>query len=104
LVLSVGNPQPGDQLPKGKYVMQGLAFDRSAPNGSSGVDQVTVFSNNRDSGGQLIGSGTLGQPTADAFSATIDLSKMSGQQNLFVYARSSVTGKETNVSLPVNIK
>ena len=28
LVLSVGNPQPGDQLPRGKYVMQGLAFDR----------------------------------------------------------------------------
>src|SRR5947209_4529717 len=42
LVLSVGNPQPGDLLPRGKYVMQGLAFDRAATTGS-GVDRVSVF-------------------------------------------------------------
>jgi hypothetical protein len=103
LVLSVGNPQPGDLLPRGKYVMQGLAFDRAATNGS-GVDRVSVFLDNRDSGGQLIGDGVLGQPTPTGFSATIDLSKTSGQHTLFVYARSSVNGKETMVNLPVNVK
>ena len=103
LVLSVGNPQPGDLLPRGKYVMQGLAFDRSASTGS-GVDKVSVFAEDRDAGGQLIGSGVVGQPTIDSFSATIDLSKTSGQHTLYVYARSSVTGKETMVNLPVNVK
>ncbi|MBV9599882.1 MAG: hypothetical protein JOZ87_23910, partial [Chloroflexi bacterium] len=53
---------------------------------------------------QLIGSGVVGQPTIDSFSATIDLSKTSGQHTLYVYARSSVTGKETMVNLPVNVK
>ena len=103
LVLSVGNPQPGDLLPRGKYVMQGLAFDRAATTGS-GVDRVSVFLDDRDSGGQLIGDGVLGQPTPTGFSATIDLSRTSGQHTLFVYARSAVTGKETTVNLPVNVK
>jgi hypothetical protein len=102
LVLSVGNPQPGDQLPRGKYVMQGLAFDRAASTGT-GVDRVTVFADNRDSGGQLIGNAVLGQPGATGFSATIDLSKLSGSHDLYVYARSSVSGKETVVNLPVKI-
>ncbi|MBV9579143.1 MAG: hypothetical protein JO057_11190 [Chloroflexi bacterium] len=103
LVLSIGNPQPGDLLPRGKYVMQGLAFDRSASTGS-GIDRVDVFEEAREAGGQLVGNGVLGQPTTDGFSATIDLSKTSGQHTLYVYARSSLTGKETTVNLPVNIK
>jgi hypothetical protein len=103
LVLSIGNPQPGDRLPKGKYVMQGLAFDRSARSGS-GVDRVSVFLDDRDKGGQLIGDGTLGQPTANGFSATIDLSRTTGQHTLYVYARSSLNGTETSVNLPVNIR
>jgi hypothetical protein len=102
-VLSIGNPQPGDRLPKGKYVMQGLAFDRSARSGS-GVDRVSVFLDDRDKGGQLIGDGTLGQPTANGFSATIDLSRTTGQHTLYVYARSSLNGTETSVNLPVNIR
>jgi hypothetical protein len=103
LVLSVGNPQPGDQLPRGKYVMQGQAFDRAA-NSGSGVDRVSVFVDDRDSGGQHVGDATLGQPTANGFSVTVDLSRMSGTHTLFVYARSAITGKETVVNFPVNIK
>jgi hypothetical protein len=103
LVLSIGNPQPGDQLSRGKYVMQGLAFDRAATTGS-GVDRVSVFLDDRDSGGQLVGDGVLGQPTPTGFSATIDLSRTSGQHTLFIYARSAVSGKETTVNLPVNVK
>jgi len=102
LVLSVGNPQSGDLLPHGKYVMQGLAFDRAA-GAAGGVDRVSVFLGDRDAGGQLIGTGVLGQPTTDGFSATIDLSRSSGDQRLFVYARSAVTGSETSVNLPVKI-
>jgi hypothetical protein len=100
LVLSVGNPQPGDLLPRGKYVMQGVAFDRLARSGN-GVDRVSVFLEDRDSGGQLVGDAVLGQPTATGFTVTADLSKTGGGHTLFVYARSSVSGRETVVSFPV---
>src|SRR5579864_5704475 len=103
LVLSVGNPQPNDSLPRGKYVMQGLAFDRAANTGS-GVDRVSVFVDDRDSGGQHVGDATLGQPVANGFSATVDLSRTSGAHTLFVYARSSVTGQETSVNFPITIR
>ena len=102
LVLSVGNPQPGDLLPRGKYVMQGVAFDRAA-NSGSGVDRVSVFVDNRDSGGQLVGEGVLGQPVATGFTVTADLSRLGGGHTLFVYARSSVSGREAVVSFPIAI-
>jgi hypothetical protein len=102
LVLSVGNPQPGDLLPRGKYVMQGEAFDRAATAGS-GVDRVSVFVDDRDSGGEHVGDATLGQPTPTGFSVTADLSRITGSHTLFVYARSSVTGREAIVSFPVSI-
>jgi hypothetical protein len=82
--------------------MQGLAFDRGAT-GGSGVDRVSVFLDDRDSGGQHLSDATLGQPTPTGFSATIDLSKLTGSHTLFIYARSSVTGKETVVNVPVSI-
>jgi hypothetical protein len=100
LVLSVGNPQPNDLLPKGRYVMQGLAFDRAA-NSGSGVDRVSVFIGDRDAGGQLVGNAILGQPGATGFTVTADLSRAGGGQTLFVYARSSVSGRETVVSFPI---
>jgi len=102
LVLSVGNPQPGDLLPRGKYVMQGLAFDRAATSGS-GVDRVSVFVDDRDSGGQHVGEAVLGQPVATGFTVTTDLSRLGGGHTLFVYARSSVSGREAVVSFPVVI-
>jgi hypothetical protein len=102
LVLSVGNPQPGDLLPRGKVVMEGQAFDRAATTGS-GVDRVSVFLDSRDSGGQHIGDAVLGQPGATGFTVTADLSKASGGHTLFVYARSAVNGSETVVSFPVAV-
>ena len=102
LVLSVGNPQPGDMLPRGKYVMQGRAFDRAASSGS-GVDRVSVFVDDRDAGGQLLGDATLGQPGATGFTVTADLSRLGGGHTLYVYARSSVSGREAVVSFPVVI-
>jgi hypothetical protein len=102
LVLDVANPQPGDTVPRGKYVMQGLAFDRAASAGS-GVDRVSVFVDDRDSGGLLVGDGVLGQPSPTGFTVTADFSRLSGKHSLFVYARSSVSGKEATVSFPVVI-
>jgi hypothetical protein len=82
--------------------MEGQAFDRAAKSGS-GVDRVSVFVDDRDAGGQHIGDATLGQPVPNGFSATVDLSKLTGEHTLFVYARSAVTGKETVVNFPVTI-
>lgn len=103
LVLSVDNPQPGDLLPKGKVLMQGLAFDRAATSGS-GVDRVSVFLDDRDRGGQHVGEATLGQPGATGFSVTTDLSRVGGSHTLFVYARSAVTGRESVVSFPITVR
>lgn len=102
LVLSVGNPQPNDLLPHAKYIMQGLAFDRAA-NSGSGVDRVSVFLEDREAGGQLVGNAVLGQPGATGFTVTADLSRSGGGHTLYVYARSAVTGHETVVSFPVSI-
>jgi hypothetical protein len=102
LVLSVGNPQPNDLVPRSKYVMQGLAFDRAAGSGT-GVDRVSVFVGDRDSGGQFVGDAILGQPVATGFTVTADLSSSRGGHTLFVYARSAVSGREAVVSLPVVI-
>src|SRR5205814_7787637 len=89
LVLSIANPQPNDLLPRGRYVMQGLAFDRAA-NSGSGVDRVSIFVDNRDAGGLHVGDATLGQPGATGFTVTADLSRIGGSHTLYVYARSSV--------------
>ncbi|MGI9147089.1 MAG: hypothetical protein ACR2IK_11135 [Chloroflexota bacterium] len=102
LVLSVGNPQPGDLLPRGKYVMQGQAFDRTASSGP-GIDRVSVFVDDRDAGGQLVGSAILGQPGVTGFTVNADLSHVGGGHTLFVYARSAVSGKEAVVSFPVAV-
>ncbi|MDQ6670944.1 MAG: hypothetical protein M3069_09375 [Chloroflexota bacterium] len=102
LVLSVGNPQPGDLLPRGKYAMQGQAFDPSARAGS-GVDRVSVFVDDRDAGGQLVGDVSLGQSGSTGFTVTADLSRIGGGHTLYVYARSAVSGKETVVSFPVSV-
>jgi D-serine dehydratase len=103
LVLSIGNPQPGDLIPRSKYVMQGLAFDRAAQSGS-GIDRVSAFVDDRDAGGQFVGDAVLGQPTATGFTLTADLTRSAGKHTLFVYARSSVTGSESVVSFPVVIR
>ena len=54
-VLLLGNPNAGDVVSHGDYVVSGLAFDPSVSS-SSGVDRVDFFLDNRDSGGQFLGS------------------------------------------------
>jgi hypothetical protein len=82
--------------------MQGVAFDRAASSGT-GVDRVSVFVDDRDAGGQLVGDATLGKPGDTGFTVTADLSRMAGSHTLFVYARSSVSGRETVVKFPIVI-
>ncbi len=101
LVLSIDNPQPNDSIPRGRLSMSGRAFDRSAAQGS-GIDKVSVFIDDRDSGGQHIGDATLNQAQ---FSVTADFSRASqGQHTLFVYARSVLNGREINVSFPITVR
>src|SRR5262249_4262218 len=61
LTLSVANPQTGDDVAHGMYVIQGLAFDTAA-RGGLGIDHVLVFLDSRDAGGQLLGEAQLGIP------------------------------------------
>jgi hypothetical protein len=108
--LVVENPNPGDMLTVGKLEMQGVAFDPVATTGT-GVDRVSVFLDNRDEGGWFLGDATLGQPTvmpaqtADAgwMLITPVLNGVGDGHTLFVYARSSATGEETVLTIPVTI-
>ncbi len=101
LVLSVGNPQPNDLVPRARLNMSGQAFDRSSSQGS-GIDRVSVFLDDRDSGGQHLGDATLAQAN---FNVTADFSRAStGTHTLFVYARSAATGREISVSFPITVR
>jgi hypothetical protein len=100
LELAVANPRPGDRLPQAPLVIQGRALDRAAAKGS-GVDRVYVTLDDRDRGGRLLGTATLGRPGADGFAVPVDLSATSGRHTLAVYAHSAATGREAVVSTAV---
>jgi len=105
LTLRVGNPQAGDSVSAGMYVFQGLAFD-SLAQGTSGVDRVAIFLDPRDQGGQILGDAMLGPGVPQApfgFQLTAALPNRKGGHLLTVYARSSVTGQEATVSIPITI-
>lgn len=102
-VIDLANPMPGDMVLPGAYIVQGVALDPQAPQGDSGIDQVSLFLGDRDAGGMLLG---MTQPTAgphqNAFSITVSLpSSTIGEVNFVAYARSAISGKETEVTLPV---
>ncbi len=59
--ISLLNPKAGDALPNGaSMVLEGVAFDPGASQGT-GIDSVNVFLDDRESGGQFLGTATLGQ-------------------------------------------
>jgi hypothetical protein len=110
--IAVNNPSPGDILPAGGLAMQGKAFDPVANvDQATGVDRVQVFLEDRDRGGMFLGDARLGLPNLAAESGSqfalagweITVTLPSGNHLLFVYARSSVTGKESTVSIPVRV-
>ena len=110
--VAVSNPTPGDALPVGGLAMQGKAFDPAASTDQfTGVDRVQVFLEDRDRGGTLLGDARLGTPNLAAEPGSqfalagweITVTLPNGQHTLFVYARSSVTGKESTVSIPIRV-
>jgi hypothetical protein len=99
-VLQLGNPGAGDLLPTGHIVISGTAHDPAATSGS-GIDRVEVFLDNRDEGGTFLGGA---QPTGPTFNVTADVSNSAnGGHTVYVYARSSVTGREAVVAVPVYV-
>jgi hypothetical protein len=111
VVLIVASPNPGDVLmPGSNVVIQGVAYDTAATSGV-GVDRVSVYLGDRDTGGIFWGNAALGLPNPVANSgqfATAGFSLRSptipagsGGRTIFVYARSSVTNREAIVSVPV---
>ena len=109
-VLDLANPNPGDMLMPGAYEIEGKAFDPRAQQ-DSGVDRVSIFLDSRDAGGLDLGDATPGVPnpnleipgfpSMNGFTLVVNLPNLAGEHTLFAYARSSVTGQETTISMPV---
>jgi hypothetical protein len=110
MFLDVGNPAAGDHIHVGKYVIEGLAFDRAADKGA-GIERIDIFVDDRETGGVLIGSAELGVPNpvsddpqlSDAgWKALVTIPRsMLGPRTLFVYALSATTGGELVQAIPV---
>jgi hypothetical protein len=101
--VKVINPQPGANAVAGPWSINGTAWDTSATSGS-GIDQVQVFLDNRDLGGTFLANANLSGNGENGWQANISLpTNNTGTHALWVYARSSVTGKETATSVPVVI-
>jgi len=105
-ILLVGNPNGGDTIPHGTYLVYGAAFDPSSPNGG-GVSEVNFFLEPRDAGGLHLGStvpGQLGTGQLGAYVARLSIpDNTTGGHTFVAYARSSLTGLESAVSVPVNV-
>jgi hypothetical protein len=102
--LSVGNPNPGDNLVEGAYIISGEAFDPAAPAGTSGISRVDLFLGLRDQGGTILGSAVPGDGTANPRFFSVEVTVPSGLNRgttFAAYAISAVTGQETTVSFPV---
>jgi hypothetical protein len=111
--LDVANPSAGSMLTPGVMIIEGVAYDDSADDGV-GVDRVSLFLGDREEGGVFLGNATLGLHNPQAVEGgdpqfadagwrlRTPVLKGGGQQrDLTVYARSSVSGVETTVSIPV---
>jgi hypothetical protein len=98
-VLSLANPNPGDIVPNGHYVVSGLAWDPAATSGS-GIARVDLFLGRRDQGGTFLASATPGSGDVSdprAFSVTVNLPDVDSGRDFAAYAISSVSGQEVTV-------
>jgi hypothetical protein len=99
VMLDVGNPAPGATIHVGGYVIEGMAFDREANEGT-GIDRIDIFLDNRDTGGIMLGGAAFG--TDNLWHAMVNLpTNMTGLHTLFFFAHSTATGSETVVTIPV---
>jgi len=104
-IFQLSNPNPADVLPLGGYVVSGTAYDPASSQGP-GVDRMQFFLDPRDSGGWLLGTATpqvVPGATVPTFSTKIVIPNNApkGQHTFVAYARSSVTGAESIISVPV---
>ncbi len=98
ITLEVANPNPGDTLVSGAYVLSGVARDPAALSGS-GIDRISIFLDDRDHGGIDLLDVT---PTSSKFTITVSLpASHLGAHNLVLYAHSAVSGGEASVSVPI---
>jgi hypothetical protein len=103
-VLDLFNPLPGDVVQPGTYLISGLALDPMAQATTSGIDQVAFFLGDRDQGGTPLGtvSPNSGARSADfSLNVTLPAGDPGKPQALQAFARSALTGKETQLSLPI---
>jgi len=102
-VLSVGNPNPGDTIGEGGYVISGEAFDPAATSGS-GISRVDLFLGERDSGGLFLGSTVPGATSSNPRAFTVEVTipgNLNEGVDFAAYAISSVTGQQTAVVFPI---
>lgn len=102
-VLSVGNPNPGDTVNTGAYVISGEAFDPASQSGA-GISAVDLFLGDRDQGGTFLGSAVPGSNTSDPRAWSIEItipSNFNRGVDFAAYADSSVSGAETAVTFPI---
>ncbi len=101
-VLDLGNPNPGDLLSTGDFIVSGETYDPAATAGGVGVDHVDLFLDSRESGGIPLGSGDVAGNGTFEIRATLP-STANGGHSIVAYAHSTVTDQETVVSVPVYI-
>jgi hypothetical protein len=90
---SLANPSAGDVLGYGDYVVMGAVGPT--------VDRVSLFLDDRDSGGMVLGITT---PTRGTFTVTATIpTSAAGGHTFTAYTYSSTTGQEAKVSVPVFI-
>jgi hypothetical protein len=100
----IANPTPFVRVNPGSFVVQGVALDAGADDGTPGVDTIDFFLGSRDAGGMLVGHAAPSSVDGlipDSFQATITLPRTAGGQELFGYAHSSVTGEVSVLSVPI---
>lgn len=111
-VLELANPAPGALLSSGDIIVSGTAYDPAANQGA-GISRVDLFLGSRDEGGIFLGSAVPGEDILPgvtpgsalgqtAFQLKVTLpSTPTGGQAIHAYAYSSLTGKTTELSMPV---
>jgi hypothetical protein len=104
--LALFNPQAGDQVPPGPYLITGMAQDIRATQGN-GISSVQIFLGNRTSGGSFLGnavfSSTSGEPnTMFSLNASMPSNNL-GPTMLEVIATSAVDSQEYVIWVPFTL-
>jgi hypothetical protein len=104
-IFELSNPNRGDLLLVGGYVVSGIAYDPASAQGP-GVDRVQFFLDPRDQGGLLLGTASpraaaSGLAPTFATEIVIPSSAPKGSHVFMAYAHSSVIGMEAVIAVPV---